>query len=230
MIQNHNYRSQHYNVVTSARLHRIPIIDLGARSPDECGIVKTQKRVYQRPRVGRAGVAAGDGDSVKLLFHAWQPLFEIITQSGLDCIEVDAPAKTLVVVRDGRQQVGAAARIITFRSMSGPGWICTVPTCTRSDGLIQGFDYPPITVSANVAPNAQTPLVNTAKVSGGGAVSASASDSAIVGSSSPPFGYIDTPLNNATGIAGAIAVTGWALSGVGVQTVAIWRESVAGET
>jgi hypothetical protein len=35
----------------------------------------------------------------------------------------------------------------------------------------------------------------------------------------PPFGYINTPLNNATGIAGAIAVTGWALSGVGVAKI-----------
>ncbi len=35
--------------------------------------------------------------------------------------------------------------------------------------------------------------------------------------------------NNTSGIAGAIGVTGWALSKAGVQTVAVWREPVTGE-
>jgi cyclophilin family peptidyl-prolyl cis-trans isomerase len=45
----------------------------------------------------------------------------------------------------------------------------------------------------------------------------------------PPFGYIDTPINNAAGVAGAVGVTGWALSSIGVQTVAVWREPVPSE-
>jgi subtilase family serine protease len=44
-----------------------------------------------------------------------------------------------------------------------------------------------------------------------------------------PFGYIDTPANNTTGVAGAIGVTGWALSGAGIQTVAVWRAPVPSE-
>jgi hypothetical protein len=67
---------------------------------------------------------------------------------------------------------------LTIASMSGPGWTWSVPTCTRSDGLIQNSSYPVITVSADVAANAQTPLINAATVSGGGAVPATASDSA----------------------------------------------------
>jgi uncharacterized repeat protein (TIGR01451 family) len=114
-------------------------------------------------------------------------------------------------------------------SMSGQGWTCSAQTCTRTDGLIPGSSYPTITATANVAANAQTPLINTATVSGGGAVPASASDTTTVMSATPPFGYIDTPLNNATGIGGAIGVTGWALSGVGIQTVEIWREPVTNE-
>jgi probable HAF family extracellular repeat protein len=44
-----------------------------------------------------------------------------------------------------------------------------------------------------------------------------------------PFGHIDTPANNTTGIAGEVSVTGWALSGAGVQTVGVWRTPVTGE-
>lgn len=39
-----------------------------------------------------------------------------------------------------------------------------------------------------------------------------------------PFGAMDTPENNATGVSGAIPVTGWALDDVGVQRVEIWRD------
>jgi hypothetical protein len=45
-----------------------------------------------------------------------------------------------------------------------------------------------------------------------------------------PFGSFDTPVNNTTGIAGAIPVTGWALDNVEVASVGIWREPIGRET
>src|SRR5579872_2772760 len=45
----------------------------------------------------------------------------------------------------------------------------------------------------------------------------------------PPFGNFDTPANGTTGIAGAIAVTGWALDNIAVTKVDIWREPVGAE-
>ena len=44
----------------------------------------------------------------------------------------------------------------------------------------------------------------------------------------PPFGSFDTPINNSN-VAGAIAVTGWALSYIGVTNLSIYREPVPGE-
>jgi hypothetical protein len=44
-----------------------------------------------------------------------------------------------------------------------------------------------------------------------------------------PFGSFDTPVNNTTGIAGAIPVTGWALDQIEVANVDILREPVMGE-
>jgi acetyl esterase/lipase len=51
-----------------------------------------------------------------------------------------------------------------------------------------------------------------------------------VGSLPPAFGSVDTPVNNSTGIAGAISVNGWALSPIGIQSAAIWRDPVPGES
>jgi hypothetical protein len=49
------------------------------------------------------------------------------------------------------------------------------------------------------------------------------------GLSAAPFGSYDTPANNATGIAGSIGVTGWALDDLGVARVDICRDPVAPE-
>jgi hypothetical protein len=44
-----------------------------------------------------------------------------------------------------------------------------------------------------------------------------------------PIGSFDTPASGTSGIAGAIAVTGWALDNIEVVKVDIWREPVGGE-
>ncbi len=44
-----------------------------------------------------------------------------------------------------------------------------------------------------------------------------------------PFGSFDTPATNTTGIAGAVAVSGWALDNIEVVSVGIWREPVGSE-
>jgi hypothetical protein len=45
----------------------------------------------------------------------------------------------------------------------------------------------------------------------------------------PPIGSFDTPADGTTGIAGAIAVTGWAIDNIEVTKVDIWREPVGKE-
>ena len=45
----------------------------------------------------------------------------------------------------------------------------------------------------------------------------------------PPFGSWDSPVNNATGVTGAIPVSGWALDNTYVAKVQIWRDPVEGE-
>jgi len=59
---------------------------------------------------------------------------------------------------------------LTATALSGSGWSCTLGTltCTRSDALAIASSYPPITLTVNVARNANASVTNTAAVSGGG--------------------------------------------------------------
>ena len=58
---------------------------------------------------------------------------------------------------------------MTITALSGTGWTCTIPTCTRSDALAPGTSYPPIIVTTSVSASAPPGTVtNTAVVSGGG--------------------------------------------------------------
>jgi uncharacterized repeat protein (TIGR01451 family) len=69
---------------------------------------------------------------------------------------------------------------MTLVSMSGMGWTCSSNSCTRSDSLAAGSAYPPITITANVAISAGSPLANTVTVSGGGSASDSYTDSEVI--------------------------------------------------
>jgi hypothetical protein len=61
---------------------------------------------------------------------------------------------------------------LILRSIAGVGWTCTLPsgTCTRSDVLLPGDSYPPITLAVDVAANAPSRVTNSATVSSDGAV------------------------------------------------------------
>jgi hypothetical protein len=114
---------------------------------------------------------------------------------------------------------------ITFTGGSSVAWtassnqpnITVAPGSGSGNGTFQVTAVPgasgTVTVSAAGAANSPQQIqVNVASAAAG-----------------PPFGSFDTPLNNTTGIAGAIPVTGWALDNVEVANVGIWREPIGGE-
>ncbi len=63
---------------------------------------------------------------------------------------------------------------LTATAMNGTGWTCTLSTltCTRTDTLAAGANYPAIALSVDVAVDAPATAVNTATVSGGGETTA----------------------------------------------------------
>ena len=61
---------------------------------------------------------------------------------------------------------------LTMVSISGTGWTCPdLSYCFRYDTLNAAASYPPLTVTVNVSSNARSPLLTSAYVYGGGAVS-----------------------------------------------------------
>ena len=84
---------------------------------------------------------------------------------------------TLDVINNGNASTLAPVSVVdtlptglTATAISGTGWTCTLVnlTCTRSDALAAGANYPFITVTVDVALNAPANVTNTATVSGGG--------------------------------------------------------------
>jgi uncharacterized repeat protein (TIGR01451 family) len=69
---------------------------------------------------------------------------------------------------------------LTLVSMLGTGWNCAANTCSRNDVLNSGGNFPPITVTVNVAANASSPQINQVGVSGGGSGNAVATDSTTI--------------------------------------------------
>jgi hypothetical protein len=51
-----------------------------------------------------------------------------------------------------------------------------------------------------------------------------------LGTTSPPFGTVDTPAPNVSGVTGAIPITGWALDDVEVASLTVCRAGVEGES
>jgi len=115
---------------------------------------------------------------------------------------------------------------VNFINGSGVPWtasssepnIMVSPTSGNGNGTLQisatAGSSGVVTVSApGAATSPQTITVNVSSVA-----------------PSAPYGSFDTPVNDTTGVAGAIPVTGWALDNVEVSNVGIWRDPVAGET
>ena len=67
-------------------------------------------------------------------------------------------------------------------AIAGTGWNCALATlsCTRSDSLNGGANYPPIQVLLNVDNSAPSPVSNSVNVSGGGSAATSAGDVTVI--------------------------------------------------
>lgn len=92
-------------------------------------------------------------------------------------IQGQSSSYTIAVGNGGTQATSGTVTVVdslpaalTATSISGIGWACDLPslTCTRSDTLPFSTNYPPITLSVNIAANAPASVTNTVTVSGGG--------------------------------------------------------------
>jgi uncharacterized repeat protein (TIGR03803 family) len=97
-------------------------------------------------------------------------------------------------------------------------WVVNYNNCLPPEGWLNGT----ITVVASGPAGALAGVINSPALSVNLHVMATTKPTA-------PIGSVDTPASFATGVTGAIAVTGWALDDVGVTRVRILRDPVVGE-
>jgi hypothetical protein len=154
------------------------------------------------PAPGSVTITTGNYQSIPAGLSAGTPLaVSVLDQHGLAL-----PNATVIFSVDA----GAAGESGTFTGstsasvLTNAGGMATAPTLTVND--VAG----PFSVTASTGGLSTTFYLN-------------------VGSPTPAFGNVDTPVNNTSGIAGAVSVNGWALSPIGVQSVAIWRDPIPSE-
>jgi hypothetical protein len=124
----------------------------------------------------------------------------------------------------GSMITSAQTVALAFPGVSGVNWTAA-------------SNQPNITVSPSAGTgSAVLQITATAGSSGAVTVTAAALNASQqiqvnIASATPgsPYGSFDTPADNTTGIAGAVAVSGWALDSIEVTSVGIWREPVGGE-
>lgn len=104
---------------------------------------------------------------------------------------------------------------------SAPAWVTTQATTPSSlaVGVLPTHDFGAATSLSGVI----TLVGSTVGVQATIAVSLTIHPE---GTNALPFGSLDTPATGATGLAGAVAVTGWALDDIGVTRVEIWRDCI----
>ena len=144
--------------------------------------------------------------------------FGVITSGG---------AWTSVTPSQSVRVTQAGAGTVTWTVSADQPWINVMDGSGTGSGrftiALSAIGLPPsgaatgtVTVTANGAQSSPTIAVRVAVIA--------------PGTSNAPFGTIDTPQQGATGVSGALAVTGWALDDVGVSKVQIFRDAVSPET
>ena len=141
--------------------------------------------------------------------------FAVVTSGGTT---TTSPAQTVRLVQTGTGtvtwEVTADQPWIQITNGIGTGsgrfTVSIVQTGLPASGSATGT----VTVAAGGAQNAPTVAVRV---------------SIVTSASNPPFGTIDTPVQGASGLNGAVPVTGWALDDVAVSKVQIFRDPVSPE-
>jgi hypothetical protein len=162
-----------------------------------------------------------------------------ITQTGvaLPTMALDRSVVVFTAINNGAAFIastaGQAVRMtqtgsgtVTWTASSNQPWLVVSPTSgtgtttfTVSTHFVAGLaatQAGTITITLTGAGNAVGPITVVL-------------NSIAPSSAQPPFGSFDTPMNNSTGVAGSIAVTGWALDRVQVTRVTVCRDAFGSE-
>jgi hypothetical protein len=147
-----------------------------------------------------------------------------VQQAGIPAVTLNLSRSTLNFGYSGSLATSAQPVTVSFSGGTGANWTATSnqTNITVSGGSGTGSG----TFQVTAAPGVSGVITVTAPGAVNSPRQVQVNVRSAVGAS---FGSFDTPANNTNGVAGALAVTGWALDSVEVTGVGIWREPVAGQ-
>jgi hypothetical protein len=171
--------------------------------------------------------------------------------AGLFSVSLDGPPTVTAspsVVRMGATRNGpggsvvyttAAQEVVLDFSSTSPAWTATAsaPWIQLNTAAFTGTGDGRITVTHGSFDSLGTATTASGSITitiGDGSIAPLTIPVHLTISDSPsgsglgPVGQVDTPLQNATGVQGAIGVTGWAVDDVGVASVRIYRNCIVG--
>ena len=119
----------------------------------------------------------------------------------------------------------ATSGSLTVTAPAGCAWSATTTASFVTLTSFSGTGTGPVifAVAANSGPNQR---IATLSIAGQTFTITQAGRAPVV---SPPFGLVETPVDNSAGVTGSIPVTGWALDDVQVLSVKVYRDAVTGE-
>jgi hypothetical protein len=143
-----------------------------------------------------------------------------VTRNG-STIVAHSPEQTVQIAQTG-------PGLVSWQLKSDQPWLTATPAAGTGSGAIT------IKIRKDAAAPSTTRAVGHIHVVTRGAigvpepitVTATMLDASSTG---PPFGSIDSPVENMADVSGSIAITGWALDDLGIAGLRLYRAPVAGE-
>ena len=175
------------------------------------------------------GISSGNG-TFNYVFSNWG-IGKVLAVDWASVVAPPPPIGTLTLSRtslnfgvSGTLVTSPQTITISFTNGAGTGWTASSnqPNITVSPASGTGGG----TLQVTVTPGSSGAITVTAP---GAAGSPQQIQVNISTSTTHLFGNFDTPLDNTTGISGAVGVTGWVLDGVEATDVSIFREPIGTE-
>jgi phosphatidylserine/phosphatidylglycerophosphate/cardiolipin synthase-like enzyme len=142
-----------------------------------------------------------------------------VVRSGAQ-VTSETPGQTILITQHG-------GGTMTWSVTSSTPWLRTsTPDGTGSGAFTLSLDNASLPVTGTLD---ATVAVRSAEASTEPQIVGIHVTQLTAGGTAAPYGSFDTPATDATNLAGAIPVTGWAIDDVGVSKVEIWRDGVNGE-
>ena len=182
----------------------------------------------------RVNNAAGDQDGIVFDDVVFGPLAMPLPTVSLDKVKLYFGAVTLGQTFQFQTSAQAVrltqtgAGTVTWTATANRPWLVVSPasgngSATLSIGVTAVPGLPPAGKDGGAVTLTFTGAANTA-----GPIEVQLT--LLSSASAAPFGFVDTPFDNATGVTGAVPFTGWMLDHIEVDHVYICRAPVAGES